>query len=366
MLAWPAQLPAQDRLRIQATGMSSYRPADAARSRQEALKATLQDAVERVSGLLITTESETRNFSLVRDEVLSRSQGFVREYTIVEEGREADFYRVRVEAQVVKAAFLTAFNDSLEALYRRMGMPRILVLAQERGSGQGENPGRVAAKLRARLIEEGFTVVSGKDTDQAASAEAVLEGKAQATGSLLEMAGAGKAELMLASLADLSYQGLLDSHHALDATVRLQMLRAGSGQVMAAGSGQGRGLHPNRSTAESTALDKALERALPPLLEQVSFQWIREQSEGATVLLVVKEASFGDVQTLVKWLGNAVGGVAAVRQRSYAAREANLELKTRKAPHRLAEALLETDFGGIRLEIEGVTDSSVTVRLIKN
>ena len=116
---------------VTANGVSSFRPDDAARSREEAIEAARRDAVEQVSGVFIQSESEMKNFDLVKDEVESRSEGYIRTTKVVTEGVANNLYNVTIEAVVVKAAFIKQMQDSLEDLYRRVGRPRVMVLVKE-------------------------------------------------------------------------------------------------------------------------------------------------------------------------------------------------------------------------------------------
>ncbi len=134
---------------------------------------------------------------------------------------------------------------------------------------------------------------------------------------------------------------------------------------MASEVAQGKGLHINPETAAVNALQKAAQEITPRVMGQVTYQWIKEKSEGRRIEMIVRNVSFGDVLALRKALANTVKGVRKVRQKSFSEGVALLELESQDPPDRLAESLFTTDFGGFRLDIQDVTATTLTVSLRK-
>ena len=69
-------------VQVRGEGLAAY--TDRARSRGAAIEAAQRDAVEKAVGVMIESESTMQNFNLVKDEVLSRSKGFIKTYKIVD------------------------------------------------------------------------------------------------------------------------------------------------------------------------------------------------------------------------------------------------------------------------------------------
>ena len=67
---------------------------------EDAKNAALREAVEQVVGVLVSSTTLTANNQLVSDKILSRSDGYVRKYDILEKKEEKGVAKVTVRAQV--------------------------------------------------------------------------------------------------------------------------------------------------------------------------------------------------------------------------------------------------------------------------
>ncbi len=74
--------------------------AQKASCRQAALADALRRAVEKGVGVLVISDTRTKNYLLASDAVRTSSDGFVRDYRILDEGLDSGAYRVKIEAQV--------------------------------------------------------------------------------------------------------------------------------------------------------------------------------------------------------------------------------------------------------------------------
>ncbi len=358
---------------IDAKGVASFYANDPARSRDEAIEAAQRAAVEQASGVIISTESQMRNFDLVSDEVLSQSKGFIRSYDIIQQGQDGPFFNVTIRAVVVKKAFIQNFENALENLYKRVGKPRIMLVVQEieNTSGDGNAADKsdsalnvVEKEIRKILLKQGFTFIDARTLNKGSLLNKARSGDANREG-LLNAARVSKAELVMLGRGRIGAKSMLQKFNIVEATVGLDVIRTDNGEVMASDVATGKGLHINEDTAAVTALQKAADEITPKIMEQVTYQWLKEKNEGQRIEMVVKGGSFGDVLNLRRALGNTVKGVRKVRQKSYNDGVALLELESKDAPDRLAESLYETEFDGFKLTIEDVTASTLTVKLVK-
>ena len=367
----PANQPvasAGDATKVTANGTASLYANDAARSREEAIEAARRDAVEQVSGVFIQSESEMKNFDLVKDEVLSRTQGYVRNTKVVREGVANNLYNVTIEAEVVKAAFLKQMNDSLEELYRRVGKPRIMLLVKEYRNGTAtDNPsdqGVAAREVRKILLAQGFTFVDPRIVTRTQLSE-VAKGKSADRNAFVALGQATKAEIVMIGEVRTSDLGVLNRFQRVQAEMSVDVVKTDNGVVMASQTSSAIDLHIDENAATTNALQKVAQAITPKLAEQISYQWIKEKNEGASIELTVKGASFSDLAALRRALSNEVRGVKSVTQRSYSQGTALLVLTTRESSDRLAESLSEAKFGNFSLDIEDVTPTSLIVHLKK-
>ncbi len=359
---------AGDATKVTATGTANLYATDTARSRDEAIEAARRDAVEQVSGVFIQSESEMKNFDLVKDEVLSRTQGYVRNTKVVKEGAANNLYTVTIEAEVVKAAFLKQMNDSLEELYRRVGKPRVMLLVKEFKSdndpSNASDQGVAAREVRKILLAQGFTFVDPRIVTRTQLSE-VAKGKAADKNAFVAIGQATKAEIVMIGEVHTSSKEVMNRFQRVQAEMSMDVVKTDNGQVMASQTSSATDLHIDAATATTNALQKVATEITPKLAQQISYQWIKDKNEGASIELTVKGASYGDLAALRRALSNEVRGVKGVTQRSFSGGTALLVLTTRDTADRVAESLSEAKFGNFSLDIDDVTPTSLIVTLKK-
>ncbi len=352
---------------IQATGYGAHYPNDLARSREEALEAAFRDAVEQASGVFISTATETRNFELVRDEVLTRSEGFVRRYEVVREGLGGEVYTIVIDAEVEKAAFIDDMNAALQLLYSRVGKPRVMVVVKENNAfGAGGTLDRLSVaekEIRKILLQQGFQFIDARTLGGQSILDAAVAGDTLQREAVVNFARGTEADLVILGAAQTKSMGMIRRFHSIQANISLDVVRVDSGQVMASESLAANGVHVDEATAGMTALKKAAGIVTPMLMEQVTYLWVKERNEGARIEIVVQNISFGDLIEFRKVLGNSVRGVKQVTQRSYADGVALLEVRARTNAESLAEAIYQTRFEAFQVDIQNLSNNRVTVTI---
>ncbi|HDI83618.1 MAG TPA: hypothetical protein ENF18_07505, partial [candidate division WOR-3 bacterium] len=117
---------------VEAVGDGSIVQGDLAKARDDAIENALRNAVEQTVGMLLSSETITKNFMTIDDRIYSRSTGYVQRYEILNEGKKNDFiYEVKVKAYVKKGMV----KDDLAAiglLLRRKNLRRMMGLTQEK------------------------------------------------------------------------------------------------------------------------------------------------------------------------------------------------------------------------------------------
>ncbi|MFZ6007259.1 MAG: hypothetical protein ACOYU2_06345 [Nitrospirota bacterium] len=90
----------QDAISVQVDGVGTLKD-DVAAARKIAISDGLRIAVEQAKGIMVKGETEVRDFAEIRDEVVSKTKGFVRTYKILNETKEDNIYRVTLEVEVM-------------------------------------------------------------------------------------------------------------------------------------------------------------------------------------------------------------------------------------------------------------------------
>ena len=71
-----------------------------AQARDQAIQDALRLAVEQAAGTMVSSETLVQNYEVLRDQVYSQSQGYIRHYEVTNETTEGNLYRVTIQAAV--------------------------------------------------------------------------------------------------------------------------------------------------------------------------------------------------------------------------------------------------------------------------
>lgn len=116
---------------VEAVGEAAIFSGNVSSARKQALVNAQRNAVEQGVGLILDSQSVLSNYQLIKDEVLTSSQGFVTKYVVLSEGRTPDnsAYRVKIKAEVSKS-LLEDKLSALRILHKKMGNKRVMVIYQ--------------------------------------------------------------------------------------------------------------------------------------------------------------------------------------------------------------------------------------------
>lgn len=156
---------------VTAEGMAAIINGNVASAKNQALINAQRAAVEQGVGLILDSKTRTENFQVIKDEILTSSQGYVTQYLIVSEGQTPDrlSYRVRIKAEVAQ----NLLEDKLAALrilHKKMGQKRVMVIYQsDNPNALKRNHGAVTAALqtlRDELNRAGFRLFNEAATEK--------------------------------------------------------------------------------------------------------------------------------------------------------------------------------------------------------
>lgn len=160
---FPCSVWGQDQL-VTGKGMANLLGSDVVLARDQAIQNALRKVVEQSVGTFVTSETQVENFEFVRDQIFTRSSGFIKNYAIVAESlsKELGAYTVTIEARVSVGQLNQEFDAILTpgeegAIITQQGQPRIMVQINERFIG-GQMPGQsnlpVPSRVEQLLMDE--------------------------------------------------------------------------------------------------------------------------------------------------------------------------------------------------------------------
>src|SRR5262245_13314525 len=85
---------------VEAEGMVPYNAADLPGTKAGALAAAQRSAVELVVGVYVTAKTRVEKAVAIEQNILTRTSGYVKRYEILSEGRNGDWYKMRIRALV--------------------------------------------------------------------------------------------------------------------------------------------------------------------------------------------------------------------------------------------------------------------------
>ncbi len=160
--------------RVTGKGMATLVETDTVIARDQAIQDALRKVVEQSLGLFVSTKTQVQDFELIREDVFTRSSGFIKKYAITSENisKELNTYIVAIEATISMgqldqeiAALLSPAEKS--TLVTQQGQPRIMVKINENFvglngmSGQSSFPmsSQVGSLVMNELRRKGFQFV---------------------------------------------------------------------------------------------------------------------------------------------------------------------------------------------------------------
>lgn len=167
--------------------MGSITGGDMAHAKDDAVEDALRNAIEQTLGTMIQSETLAQNFTVIEDNIYSKTQGYIQKYDILQQGkRDAQVYAVTVKA-LVKVSQLKDDLDAISTLMRRKKMPRLMVMIDEKNIGETATAyhyleadlNTAESELMNKFMDKGFRFVDTATVKQNLNREkeaAILEG----------------------------------------------------------------------------------------------------------------------------------------------------------------------------------------------
>lgn len=247
---------------VVAEGMSGISRADAIRKAQRA-------AVEQAVGVFIHSETETQNFVVQKDKILSRTQGYVTRFDILKESEQSGVYTVNIRATVS----LDKIKDDLIAmkiLLDSMARPKLMVLVAEDYLDMSKPGMRIAeTELSAALQAKGFELVDKAQLESANAKDKALQalaGNLEAASRLGMRFGAQYVVIGKAVVQDAGEAVAGTGLHSLQSSLQVKVVQSQSGLLLGSAVKNGVAAHVSPLTGATIALKKVVKKTLDEYL----------------------------------------------------------------------------------------------------
>lgn len=288
LLLLPVLAFAQD-IQVRAKGLGPTKDA--------ASRAARRAALEQGIGQTITSSTVMENFMIKKDEVITRTEGFVKSFTVLSEAQGPDgAWETEIQAVVNKQS-IKDLLASMCILVDAIGRPRVAILVSETVLGQEVQDGAAEATLVTYFKDRCFEVVEptetlrtkrkaqlGKATAGDAAAAAALGGELGA-----EMVVAGNVVAKEGDMSDNSYFKGTGMKQA-SAIVSLKVMDVNTREILASRNGNAPMVDPNPQTAATKAVEKAVTKTLEKdgLSEALMKEWQSKANNGQLIRVQVR------------------------------------------------------------------------------
>lgn len=338
-------------------------------ARDNAVKDALRKAVEQAVGVMLSSETIVENSALVRDNIYSKTQGYIKQYKIVKETPAKDIYVVTVLA-VIGISDLKNDLGALGLLQARVGKPRTLFLVAEQRIGR-ETPqylpageiGAAEAAMKEEFMNKEFNVVdrasvtgSLKANSNAGLSDAAARETGRRTG----------AEIVIKCTA-LVKEGPRTPGSPVGsymADITASAIRLDNGQVLASGRGQGVSRHVAQNTGENSALDQAGRDVAKKLIDQIIAKWIVETSGVQLTQITIR--GIKDMEELLKikdFISVQLRGVQNIIQRSFEKGVAILDVTAKSNAQQMGDELAVKKSSEFTLAVTGATANTLEISI---
>ena len=312
-------------LEVTGEGLAAFN-GDVAAAQEEAVWDAKRNAVEQAVGFFLKSKTTARNFGVEEDEIVSKSEGFVRRWEVVEgsrrietvpggngNGKPAQVLHIEVRATVELISLLHHLSDAAD-LYKDLERPRLRV--QIRGKKeQAAIATRIQRELAGALQAQGFEVASE------GAAEVVLNG-------VLDV-------VPTVSIGDKDAPyGVGESVAACRVRLNMQAVSSVSEDVLFAPSAEasGRSFQSNEDAindAVTQICDSAIGDSEKTFVPALLARWARERQEGYVVALKVEGLTSAECERLKQTLADMRGFRRFVEEQR-ASRQTTLRFLTRR------------------------------------
>jgi len=312
-LLLPASLLARE---VEADGVAAILNNNVAGARKQALLNAQRNAVENGVGVLIGSDSLMENFTIVKDKVLSTSQGFISRYVVVSEGKSPSGaeYRMRIKADVSEALLKDRLS-ALRLLHKAMGNKRVMVIYHsDNPNALKRDHGANAAALqtiRDEMNQAGFRLFNEAATKKVYDQIGRTGGN---TDNLIAMALEQRADLMVRFENIAGKKGAKGGYFsAAFSTLRISVFEAATGRQVADSQAEGKKLL--KATAGpydwekglADAAEIAARQATNEAIDRIADYYKQVGDQGTNLLLIFRDYSDDEKDLILDYLENTPG-----------------------------------------------------------
>lgn len=350
-------------IEVEATGMAAILSGNLGGARNQALQNAQRSAVEQGVGVILESQTRTKNFEIDMDQIFTSAKGVVTDYLVLEENKTADgsAYIVKIRANVSQAKLEDTLSD-LGILHKKMGNQRMMVIYHS------ENPHAVkrthgATKAALQTLRDSFNNAGFRLFNEAATGKIYQEIEVAArvdrpVDDLIAMALDQQADILVSFENIAGKRGTEGGQFsAAFATIRISVYDATTGRQIADAQNEGKQLlrsnagpydwEKGLATAAMKAARKGAEEAIAKIA--IYYQQVGDQGNG--ILMIFRGFDDDEKDVILDYLENTPG-FQQLSELKNTINYMEIELFTNESPSRLR-----------RLVRRGMQDKGLTLQV---
>ncbi len=325
---------------------------------QSAIASALRNAVEQTSGLYLLSETKTKNFQVITDEIYTKAQGYVSSREILSKKEVNGNIVVKIKAQV-------SMEPLLESM-KKLGLLRKWTVAviSEKNYDNAKYVESATNSINQVVIDNGFRVV---DNDVLSSLEKpetmnqILKGNYLAASQMLRDNGVDV--LVICKTITESLSGNNFNAYGIDVNIQsakgridAKLVRADTGELLGVKSFEKISVGSGDGTKAQALKDAGVEAGHFFVNQIIKLP----ASTSAYVQLYIKGLSFAKIKPLIDEI-KAIRGVRKVTNKIFKNKEAIFEIETEGDSNLLASNISEnTDLlKKFKFDITSVTSGKI-------
>jgi hypothetical protein len=291
----------KEQITVTVTGQGSLENNTSDKAEKEALKSAFQIAIEQGLGTFIKSETEIANFALVKDKIISKSEGYILSYKKLRKWDDGKILNVKIKAVLSLKQIGDDFRAMLKSTMWQIDNPVVafVLTAWETKDATG-----LKKHLESQILIDAFQEQFKNKGFDIKAVDGAREFANTGTGKLAQVASGGRkaiAKYARESRANFVVRGELNATpKGVDAatgaykwsgTVSGEIIDAGTGEVVASYSNTVVKLFPDKTQGLSALMHSAAKNAAKTLAKQTLETWQQYAGSGRVYNIIVKNVT---------------------------------------------------------------------------
>lgn len=308
--------------------------------KKKALHEAFRSAIEHEVGVNVSSESISKNFQILDDNIYAHSEGFIEKWEVLSEKKTAHSMILKIKAWVQegrlnKRLFLNGLD--VKKIYSWIGEPRVLILMQEFIDGKPSQMGIAQTEIENVFMEKGINVFHGMQLEKIKQRDKELSFKDPQKAVILgqrlgvEMVVSGKC------VANFSRAIKIGSftQNFYSANTHIRAYSTSTGELLLSAN------YGNKKSADLSALGKSdaaviaikntINSSKFDILFKIVRNWYDGFSEPSAYYIIVENVDYEQLEAL-KIRFKDLSGVTKLTLRSFSNSVAELEIKYEGEP----------------------------------